>query len=154
MTGFGDRSSGSASIELSIGLTALTTPALLDQLQRLYVALQPSLPDSLAAVTTARAAIAFAVLIVPTVLMGATLPLVLRSAMGQSDQIGTKAGLLYGTNTAGAIAGTLAAGLLFIPGLGIWRTFLIAAVLNMTTGFIAVVLGLRTSSRQFQNGGF
>ena len=137
-------------IELSIGLTALTTPALLDQLQRLYVALQPSLPDSLAAVTTARAAIAFAVLIVPTVLMGATLPLVLRSAMGQSDQIGTKAGLLYGTNTAGAIAGTLAAGLLFIPGFGIWRTFLIAAVLNMTTGFIAVALGLRTSPRHFR----
>lgn len=137
-------------IELLIGLTALTTPALLDQLQRLYVALQPSLPDSLAAVTTARAAIAFAVLIVPTVLMGATLPLVLQSAMGQSDQIGTKAGLLYGTNTAGAIAGTLAAGLLFIPGLGIWRTFLIAAVLNLTTGFIAVALGLRTSPPNFK----
>ncbi|MGH9148692.1 MAG: fused MFS/spermidine synthase [Vicinamibacterales bacterium] len=137
-------------IELSIGLTALTTPALLDQLQRLYVALQPSLPHSLPAVTTARAAIAFAVLIVPTVLMGATLPLVLRSALGQSDQIGTKAGLLYGTNTAGAIAGTLAAGLLFIPGLGIWRTFLIAAILNMTTGLIAVTLGLRTLPRNFR----
>ncbi len=134
-------------IELLIGLTALTTPALLDQLQRLYVALQPSLPRSLAAVTTARAAIAFAVLIVPTVLMGATLPLVLRSALGQSDQIGTKAGLLYGTNTAGAILGTLAAGLLFIPGVGIWRTFLIAASLNVTTGVIAVVLGLRSSAR-------
>ena len=139
-------------IELSIGLTALTTPALLDRLQRLYVSLQPSLPDSLPAVTMARATIAFGVLIVPTVLMGATLPLVLRSALGQSDQIGTKAGLLYGTNTAGAIAGTLAAGLIFIPGLGIWRTFLVAAILNVTTGVIAVSLGLLASPRNVGAG--
>jgi spermidine synthase len=132
-------------IELSIGLTSLMTPALLDQLQRVYASLQPSLPDSLAVVTTVRATIAFAVLIVPTVLMGATLPLVLRAALGQPDQLGTKVGLLYGTNTAGAIAGTLAAGLIFIPGLGIWRTFLVAATLNATIGLIAVAIGLASS---------
>jgi spermidine synthase len=130
-------------VEVLIGLTALATPALLHQLQRLYVSLQPSLPDSLPAVTMARAAIAFGVLIIPTMLMGTTLPLVLRSALGRSDQIGAKAGLLYGTNTAGAIAGTLAAGLFLVPGLGVWRTFLAAASVNLLTGVIAVAIGLQ-----------
>jgi spermidine synthase len=128
-------------VELLIGLTALGTPALLGQLQRVYVSVQPSLPDSLPAITMARAAISLAVLIVPTALMGMTLPLVLRSALGRSDEVGSKAGLLYGTNTAGAIAGTLAAGLVLLPGLGVWRTFLVTAALNTMTGLVAVGIG-------------
>jgi spermidine synthase len=126
--------------EMSIGATALATPPLLDALQQLYVRLYPSLPGGLAALTSARLIMAFAVLIVPTVLMGATLPLVLKASTFRSSSLAEQVGLLYGSNAAGAIVGTLAAGLYLIPELGIQRTFLVAAALNVLIGGSAVAL--------------
>jgi spermidine synthase len=128
--------------EMLIGLTALGTPQLLDVLQQLYVRLYPSLPESLAALTFARLIMAFAVLIVPTVLMGATLPLVLKASTFRSSSLAEQVGLLYGSNAAGAIAGTLAAGLFLIPELGIQRTFFVAAGLNVLVGASAVALSM------------
>jgi len=52
--------------EILIGVTALATPAALEQLQHWYVVLYPSLPPSISALTAVRLTIAFAVLIVPT----------------------------------------------------------------------------------------
>ena len=65
--------------------------------------------------TLARFAIAFALLIVPTALMGATLPLVIKSSVVRSTRLGERMALLYGMNTTGAIVGALAAGLYLIP---------------------------------------
>jgi spermidine synthase len=128
--------------EILIGATALGTPWLLEALQQLYVRLYPSLPEGLAALTTARLLMAFAVLIVPTVLMGATLPLVLKASTFRSSSLAEQVGLLYGSNALGAIVGTLAAGLYLIPELGIQRTFLVAAALNVLVGSSAVALSL------------
>ena len=128
--------------EILIGLTALATPGLLDALQQLYVQLYPSLPEGLVAVTFTRLIMAFAVLIVPTVLMGATLPLVLKASTFRSSALAEQVGLLYGSNAAGAIVGTLAAGLYLIPEFGIQRTFLVAAGLNVLIGASAVALSV------------
>ena len=132
-----------AAAECLIALSALATPAALDGLQRAYAGVSPSLPGSVAALTLARFLMSFSVLLVPTALMGATLPLVIRSSLFQIDTLGLRLGLLYGTNTAGAIAGTLAAGLYLIPVLGISRTFAVAAAVNLGIAATAVVLGLR-----------
>jgi spermidine synthase len=125
--------------ELLIGGTALATPLVLERLQRVYVGIYPHLWDSLSLLTLVRFAIAFAVLIVPTVLMGATLPLVVKSSVFRAEGLGERLGLLYGTNTAGAIVGTLAAGLYFIPERGIHGTFLVAAGVNLLVGVCAIV---------------
>ena len=69
-------------------------------------------------------------LIVPTAMMGATLPLAVKAVTISGGRLGERVGVLYGSNTAGAIAGTLAAGLYLIPGIGIQRTFFVAASLN------------------------
>jgi spermidine synthase len=126
--------------EILIGVTALATPNVLEALQSLYVRLYPSLPDGIAALTTARLIIAFAVLIVPTILMGATLPLVLKASTFRASSLAEQVGVLYGSNAAGAIVGTLAAGLYLIPELGIERTFFVAAGLNVLVGASAVAL--------------
>ena len=86
--------------EISIGVTALATPRLLDALQQLYISLYPSLPEGLAALTAARLIMAFAVLIVPTVLMGATLPLVLKASTFRLSALAEQVGLLYSSNAA------------------------------------------------------
>src|SRR5687767_10455160 len=97
-------------VEIGVGLSALATPLLLEAIKSLWIVLQPYVPSSLLFLTVARFAGAFAVLIVPTTLMGATLPIVMRSALVQSGAIGRRIGLLYAMNTAGAIVGALTAG--------------------------------------------
>jgi spermidine synthase len=126
--------------EILIGATALGTPAALTWLQQAYVALYPSLPHALPALTAARLVIALLVLIVPTALMGATLPLVIKGSEARGGTLGGHLGVLYGSNAVGAIVGTLAAGLYLIPGRGIHGTFLTAAALNLAVGVGALVL--------------
>jgi len=67
--------------EILVGTTALATPAVLEWMQREYVSLYPSLPHSTTGLTLVRLVMAFSVLIVPTALMGATLPLVIKSSL-------------------------------------------------------------------------
>ena len=143
--------------EALIGVTAFATPAVLGRLQQAFVSVYPSLPHSLAALTAARLAIAFAILIVPTALMGATLPLVMRASSFKTSALGHQVGLLYGSNAAGAIVGTIAAGLYLIPQRGIHGTFLVAAGLNLLVGLSAIALsmaagGLPATSRPDSSG--
>ena len=126
--------------EVLVGVTAFSTPFLLDALTNLWIAIHPSLPQSLAAMTVIRFVIAFLLLIVPTSLMGATLPLVIKSAVTR-DAIGSRIGVLYAINTTGAIVGALVAGFYFISELGVMRSFQIAAATNLLIGLIAIVAG-------------
>ena len=128
--------------EILIGVTAMSSPAALGLLQRAYVWLYPSLPHSLGGLTAVRLAIAFAALIVPTALMGATLPLVLKASAFRDSALGRQIGVLYGSNALGAIVGTISAGLYLIPGRGIHDTFLIAAGLNIVVGIAALALSI------------
>ncbi|MBA3640973.1 MAG: fused MFS/spermidine synthase [Acidobacteria bacterium] len=131
--------------EVLIAISALSTPIALAWLQDLYASLFPSLPNGLFAVTVARSAMALAVLVVPTVLMGATLPLVVKSSYFRARDLGQRMGLLYATNTAGAIAGTLFSGLYLIPQFGIQKSFVFAAAVNLAVAAVAIVTGLLTS---------
>ena len=133
--------------ELLIGATALVTPTALARLQQLYVAAYPSISHSPAGLVAVHLAMAFAVLIVPTSLMGATLPLVVKASTFRSSSLGSQLGLLYASNAAGAIVGTIAAGLYLIPQRGIHGTFLTAAALNLFVGLSAIVMSLRASGR-------
>ena len=129
-----------AAAECGIALSAIASPWMLGALERLYVAWFPSLPAVSGAVTGARLLMASAALIVPTLLMGTTLPLVLRSSLVSGGRIGLRLGVLYGSNTTGAIVGTLVSGLWLIPAYGISRTFLVAAALNGAVALCALLL--------------
>ncbi|MEO8070442.1 MAG: spermidine synthase, partial [Acidobacteriota bacterium] len=85
-----------AGAELGIGLSAMVTPWMLGALQGALVTFSPSLNRSLASTTALRFGISFVVLIVPTALMGATLPLVLKSSAWRPERIGASSAVLYG----------------------------------------------------------
>ena len=59
---------------------------------------------------------------------------------------------LYALNTLGAMTGTLLAGYILIPAIGIQRSFLLAAALNVIVGVAALLLDgsrtVRQSNRQ------
>lgn len=125
-------------LEIAIGLSALATPMLLDVVKGIWVQLQPSLPASLAFVTVARFVAAFAILIVPTTLMGATLPVVMRSALVRDRAVASRIGVLYAINTTGAVIGALVAGFYFISEIGVTQSFRSAAALNTLIGVFAI----------------
>lgn len=103
--------------------------------------MHPALPQSLAIVTMIRFVIAFLLLIVPTSMMGATLPLVIKSAVAREDRVGGRIGLLYAINTTGAIGGALVAGFYFISEIGVARSFQIAAATNLLIAIVAIAAG-------------
>ena len=55
-------------------------------------------------------ALNFALVLVPTVLMGLSLPLVARAVTARIDESGRLVGRLYGLNTLGAAVGSLLSG--------------------------------------------
>lgn len=132
--------------ELLVGITALLTPWALDAVTRSYLAWYPSLSGNLGQLTLVRFLLAFAVLLVPTVLMGSTLPLVLKSALGGHRDVGQRIGLLYGVNTTGAIVGTLLAGFVLIPSIGLQAAFTLAAAINAAIGVAAIVTSVKADA--------
>ena len=129
-----------AALEAGIAVSALATPALLGLATAVYRPLSAAFPDSLALLTVSRFVCSAAVLVVPTMLMGATLP-VLSHAPIVRAAAATRLAALYAVNTAGAMAGALLTGYVLIGGLGIQRTFLAAAAVNVLVAAGAWMLG-------------
>jgi spermidine synthase len=127
-------------VEVAIGLVALLTPPAFALLHTIYRALYPSLPHNLTALSLVRFALACAILLPPAALMGATLPIVVRSSLGRSASLGTNLSLLYACNTAGGIAGAYLAGFVLIGSAGVHATTLLAATMNVVVGCGAIAL--------------
>ncbi|NMC71884.1 MAG: fused MFS/spermidine synthase [Myxococcales bacterium] len=73
-------------------------------------------------------------LLPPTTLMGATLPLLARHFVATEDElrrVGRRVGALYSLNTLGAILGTFAAGFVLLPTVGFAWTNTIASATNL-----------------------
>ncbi len=88
---------------------------------------------------------AFLALLVPTTLMGATLPVLARQAVLTDAQIGSRIGLLYAVNTAGAVAGALLTAYFLLPELGLERATWAAAAVNALVFLLAASLVQRDS---------
>lgn len=73
----------------------------------------------------------FALVGIPALLMGGTLPVLVRSLATDPQHLGKAGGQLYAANTAGAIAGTLLAAFVLIATLGVRGSALAAAMLNL-----------------------
>lgn len=125
--------------EVLVGLTALATPVALAAVERAYVGLHPAFSPAPVLLAALRFLLAFAILLVPTSLMGATLPILIKSSLAQGGGLGSRIGLLYATNTAGAILGTLLAGFFLIAGVGTSGSFGLAAATNVAVGLAAVM---------------
>ncbi len=72
----------------------------------------------------------FAILLLPTALMGATLPVLARHAVTRDDQLSARIGWLYTVNTAGAALGALFSAFFLLPHWGLLPTVWTAVLLN------------------------
>lgn len=75
-------------------------------------------------------------LLIPTTLMGTTFPVLAKSYVGSS--VGKGIGELYSANNLGAVAGSLLAGFILLPNLGVRYTIIIGALLNVGAGVLTL----------------
>lgn len=127
-------------LELAIGIVGAATPVLLTALHQWTPALQRSAggaatPSALLAFVTS-----FAALLVPTTLMGATLPVLSKHVARRAESLGRRVGLLYAFNTLGGVAGSFLCGFLLIELLGVAGANRVAIGLNLAVGFVALGL--------------
>lgn len=120
-----------ALIEGGIGAYALILPYLMPPVDPAYGWLYGRFGDAPVALAMGRFLISFLLLLGPSTLMGATLPLVSRGVTAGLEWIGRDVGRLYGVNTLGAAAGALLAGFALIPHAGVSGTILLAAFANV-----------------------
>lgn len=121
-------------LELGIGASALSVPWLISYIQAVlghavtsewidYQTLNVNLMFIYTATT-------FLILMLPTTLMGATLPILLRFVVTADKHIGSRTGLLYGMNTVGAVGGTLITAFLLLPRLELTTIVVIGVMSN------------------------
>jgi spermidine synthase len=89
-----------------------------------------------------RILVATVTLVIPTTMMGATLPLVVKY-FSRHGAIGRQSGFFYSVNTCGALAGVLCVGFVLLPMLGISAATALACAVNIGIGVTALVLGRR-----------
>jgi spermidine synthase len=118
-----------AGIELATGAFGLVSLAIFDRVGELTIGLP--------LVVTAAAALALVT--VPTLLMGATLPILVSHLVRRSGQVGSAVGLLYYVNTLGAGAACLGCVVLLFPFVGMQGAVYVAAGVNGAVALGALV---------------
>jgi spermidine synthase len=128
-------------LEIAIGVFGLLSPLVLSLAHQVYIALARSLSLGGAASVALRFGLAALVLLVPTTLMGGTLPILTRAFMGaERERLQRALGRLYGLNTLGAVAGTALAGFVLIERVGIRVSLWGTAAVNIALGVAALAL--------------
>lgn len=132
-------------VEVGIGLAAIPFTRVLALLDPMLRSAYPEGADGAGALyQTARVLLASSTLLVPTTLMGATLPLILKQFVHERSALGESGAYFYAANTLGALAGTLTAGFALLPYLGMTRSTLCVAAVNLGIGALTIVLGWRS----------
>jgi spermidine synthase len=127
-----------AVIELGTALIGILVTALIPSIAGIYMAgAARGFPGMLL-----RGAVAAACLLPPTVLMGASLPVIARVLDGDGD-VSPRLGLLYGANTVGAVAGCLLAGFWLLRLHDVTVASLAAASVNTVVACAALALASR-----------
>ncbi len=126
-------------LEIGIGLYSLAVPLIFAALPGVYHYFW-RWQLSFFALSILRFVFATLVLIVPTALMGATLPVLSSFYVRDVGRIGLRVGSLYALNTFGAVLGAAATGFVLIPSLGMTAATTTAASMNVLLGVVALTV--------------
>lgn len=126
-------------IELGVGLTALATIPLFEKLPLIFIRLNQSFGDSFSMLLAMRVLLAFAVMFLPTLLLGMTFPLVVCLFTQNIYRVGSSVGTTYASNTLGAIVGAFVGGFVLLPLVGMQQSIVIGALLNLVVGWALLI---------------
>jgi len=126
-------------LEGGIGIYCLFIPLLFKFAQTgyLYIYRQFDLPFF--AFSLVQFALLFFILLIPTALMGGTLPVLSKFFVEKLERLGRNVGDLYALNTFGAVTGTLGAGFFFLPFIGMKTTILFTSTVNLVIAAFVIL---------------
>jgi spermidine synthase len=131
-------------LEIGIGVFGLVSAWVLEGVGSAYLAVARVLSPGVWPATGMKFLFAFTVLLVPTFLMGGTLPVLTRAFAGaRLEGYRRQLALFYGLNTLGGVLGCALAGFVLIERVGLRGTLLGVGVLNLALGAAALLLARR-----------
>lgn len=133
-------------IELWVGVTALATIPLFEKLPLIFLRLLQAFGDSFSFFLSIQVLLSALVMLLPTLLLGMTFPLVARLFTQSLYHVGSSVGISYAANTVGAILGAFAGGFIFIPLMGVQNSILLAVIINLVIGWLLIVADPRLSN--------
>lgn len=125
-------------LEIGIGLYALAFPMWYEVCYRLFVALGRGLEPGGTALVVLKFAFSLLTVLLPTVLMGGTLPVVTRLLTRSLSDLRQKIAALYFINSTGAVVGTFLADFWWLPAIGLQYTIFAGAAMNLGVGALAL----------------
>lgn len=134
-----------ALIELGIGLYGILLLSMFNMLPKIYNTIY-FLHSNFYLFELFQLILVFLVLLIPTTLMGATLPVVAKFYTKQ--KIGKGIGEVYAANNLGAILGSFSAGFILIPLLGIKSSIIFAGAVNLLVAIALLFIVAKDSARK------
>ncbi|HIN87553.1 MAG TPA: tetratricopeptide repeat protein [Nitrospinaceae bacterium] len=143
-----------ATLEGAIGIYCLLIPSIIDSAFPLFEWVYQTQNESYSKASLCRFFICGAILLIPTALMGATLPVLSKYVSRERACIGRDVGTLYSLNTFGAVFGALSSAFLFMRIWGVLATIWFAAGLNILIAVVIFILfrsDVNTTSKEELN---
>lgn len=132
-----------AMLEWVVAGYAVLVPFFFHLVQLAYRFAAQNISDELAVLTPLRFILSILILMVPTIAMGGTLPVLMSGLAREEHHFGARLGWLYGINTLGAVAGVFLSGFWLIPAFGLTLTNILAVVSDVLAGCVAWALSAR-----------
>ena len=126
-------------LQLGIAVSSVLLLRLANILPWFYLSLWERVPEGVLGLVLLRLVPCVALMLPPALLMGASLPSLVRALAGREDAIGRDVGSVYAVNTAGAIVGSLAVGLFALSYLGVAIAATVVAGVGLAGAAAAIV---------------
>jgi len=133
-------------LELAIGVYAFFFPQIYRLADATFVSVGGRVFDQPVLLLTLKAVLSVSLLLIPTVLMGGTLPVLAAWLQKHSTEAGRNSARFYSMNSLGAVMGSGLAGFFLIRSWGMIATLQATALLNMAIAGTAIALSTRTWS--------
>lgn len=133
-------------LEVGIGVTCLIFPWFFGQLTTVYLPAAESVGFGSPVTLWLKLALCAVSILAPTVMMGGTLPVVVRHIVADMAELGHQIGKLYFVNTFGAMFGTLLCGFVLIAKFGLDATMYVGAAFNLAIGLFFLAAAVTNKS--------
>jgi spermidine synthase len=130
-------------IEIAIGLYAFLFSLLYRMADSLFAWAGSALLAHSGFLLLLKGVLAMALLLVPTILMGGTLPILAAWLKKNTTDAGRRSARFYSVNSFGAVCGAGFSGFWLIEWLGLSKTMILTALVNVAVGLTAIAISRR-----------
>ncbi len=134
-------------LELAIGLYGFFFPQVYKVADAVFLKIGTGLLDHPTGLLCLKGGLSVALLILPTILMGGTLPLIASWLQRRSEDHGRWSARFYSINSLGAVAGAALAGFLIVRSLGMVSGLQVTGLVNTLIWVVALALSKSESTR-------